>query len=73
MDFRFPYHERSGTGAPNRVSLPLPMQGVLCMRVHSPLEDGCDPSSIYMHSVPGETPFCSAIPQVGSPFDWGVG
>ena len=25
MDFRFPYHERSGAGASNRVSLPHPL------------------------------------------------
>ena len=73
MDFRFPYHERSGAGAPNRASLPHPLQGVLCMRVHSPLEDGCDPSWFYMNWVPSEPPVASVVRQVGSPFDWGVG
>ena len=48
-------------------------QGVLCMRVHSPLEDGCDPLSIYMNWVPSEPPVGSAVTQVGSPIDWGVG
>ena len=37
------------------------------------LDDGCDPSLIYMHWVPSEPPVGSTVPQVGSPFDWGVG
>ena len=73
MDFRFLYHERSGAGAPNRVSLPHPLQGVLCMRVHSPLADECDPSFIYRHWVPDEPPVGFAVPQVESPSDWCVG
>ena len=73
MDFRFPYHEKSGAGALNRVSLPHPLQGVLCMRVHSPLADECDPSLICMHWVPDEPLIGSAVPHVESPSDWCVG
>ena len=70
MDFRFPYHEKSGAEAPNKVSLPHPLQGVLRIRVHSPLVGVCDPSSIGRHWVPDEPPVGSAILQVGSSSDW---
>ena len=73
MDFHFPYHEKSGAGAPNKVSLPHPLQGVLCMRVHSPLVGECDPSLICMHWVHDEPPIGSAALQVGSSSDWCAG
>ena len=68
MDFHFPYHEKSGAGEPDKASLPHPLQGVLCMRVHSPLVGVCDPSLTYRHWAPFEPPVSSTALQVGSPF-----
>ena len=70
MDFHFPYHEKLGAGAPDKASLPHPLQGVQCMRVHSPLVGVCDPSLTCMHWVPYESLVGFDALQVGSPSDY---
>ena len=70
MDFHFPYHENSGAREPDKASLPHPQQGVLCMRVQSPLVGVCGPSLTCRHWVPYELPIGSAALQVGSLSDY---
>ena len=58
-----------GVEAPSKASLPLPQQGELCMRVHSPWVGVCDPSWIDKHWDPcGPLVGCVA-PQVEAPSD----
>ena len=68
MDFRSPYHEKLGAGAPGKISLLYPQQGGLCMRVHSPLVGECDPSSICRHWDPFNPLVGFVVLQVGAPF-----